>query len=67
MSMYYLDKEELQTFDGIINTLYMQKTVELIEKFVQDTGEHPQTTYKRVFDEIFRILNEAKSSVDAYL
>jgi type II restriction enzyme len=65
--MYQLDKKEQHILNGIIKTLYMQKTIELVENFVQDCGCEPKTAYKRVFDEIFRILNEAKNSVDAYL
>jgi hypothetical protein len=66
-SMYKLNKEEQQTLDGVKNTPYMHKTVELIEKFVQEYGSEPQAVYKKAFDEIFRILNEAKNSVDVYL
>jgi type II restriction enzyme len=65
--VYKLDNEEQHTLDYIINTPYMQKTIELIEKFVQKCGDMPHTAYKKAFDEIYRILNEAKTSVDLYL
>ncbi|MDR2659944.1 MAG: hypothetical protein LBC27_08175 [Spirochaetaceae bacterium] len=65
--MYKLDKDEESTLDGILKTPYMRKTIELIEKFVCESGDKPQSAYKKAFDEIFRILNEAKSSVDVYL
>ncbi|MDR1147824.1 MAG: BsaWI family type II restriction enzyme [Spirochaetaceae bacterium] len=65
--MYQLDKEEQRTLDNIMNTPYMQKAIELIEKFIRECGYEAKIANKKVFDEIFRILNEAKISVDAYL
>jgi type II restriction enzyme len=65
--MYQLDKEEQNILNSVMNTPYMKKTIELIERFVQQCEEEPQFAYKKVFDEIFCILNEAKSSVDSYL
>jgi type II restriction enzyme len=65
--MYQLNKEEKRILDGVINTPYMQKNVELIERFVRGYESDRRLAYKEVFDEIFYILNEAKSSVDVYL
>jgi type II restriction enzyme len=63
-----LNKEEQRTLDNIKATPYMQKTVALIESFVEKHESKSQkTAYLLAFDEMFRILNEAKSFVDAYL
>jgi type II restriction enzyme len=61
-----LNKEEQKTLDVIKTTPYMQKTVDLINSFVKEQKD-AKTAYMFVFDEIFRILNEAKSFVDEYL
>ncbi|MDR0646446.1 MAG: BsaWI family type II restriction enzyme [Elusimicrobiota bacterium] len=46
----------------------MKKTVDLIENFVKNhKGKNKGIAYLAVFDEVFRILNEAKTSVDTYL
>ena len=63
-----LNKEEQKTLDNIKSTPYMQKTVALIDSFIEKhVKKNNKTTYVLVFDEIFRILNEAKSYVDEYL
>ena len=61
-----LNKEEQKTLGNIKATAYMQKTVALIEGFVEK-HKSKKKAYLLVFDEMFRILNEAKSFVDEYL
>jgi type II restriction enzyme len=65
--MYELTKAEQKIMNGIKKTPYMKKTIELIEKFVQQSKSKQQDAYKNVFDEIYRILYEAKDHVDRYL
>jgi type II restriction enzyme len=61
--MAQLNKDEQKTLESIKVTPYMAKTIALVEEFVaRNNGD-----YLAVFDEVFRILNEAKSSVDEYL
>lgn len=63
-----LNKEESKALADIKLTPYMQETVALIENFVKS---HPSKKKKAVllatFDEIFSILNKAKTFVDKYL
>jgi len=63
-----LNKEEQKSLEGIKAIPYMEKTIALIEDFVEvyPTNEIKEA-YLAVFDEIFRILNETKSFVDDYL
>lgn len=63
-----LSKEEIKTIENILSTPYMQKTIELVDNFVKDhSSKDKKESYVAVFDEIFRILNEAKPFVDDYL
>ena len=63
-----LSKEENKVLDGIKATPYMEKTIALVEEFVEKhTSNSIKIAYLVVFDEIFRILNEAKPFVDNYL
>ena len=63
-----LNNEEQKSLESIKAIPYMEKTIALIEDFVEvyPTNEMKEA-YLAVFDEIFRILNEAKSFVDDYL
>lgn len=61
-------KDENNLLKNIKATPYMEKTIALVESFVENYANGNQRmAYLAVFDEIFRILNEAKSYVDAYL
>jgi type II restriction enzyme len=63
-----LNKEENKTLESIKANPYMQKTIALVETFVKKHEcKDRKVTYLAVFDEVFRILNEAKSFVDEYL
>jgi type II restriction enzyme len=63
-----LNTVEIRVLENIKATPYMQKTIALVENFVENyTGKDKQVAYLEVFDEIFRILNEAKSFIDDYL
>ena len=68
MASLQLNKEEEKILENIRTTPYMQKTIALVEDFIK---KHPskdkKTSYLVVFDEIFTILNEAKTFVDEYL
>ncbi|MDR2704989.1 MAG: BsaWI family type II restriction enzyme [Planctomycetaceae bacterium] len=65
--MYKLTKAEQKIMDGIKKTPYMKKTIELIEIFVQKSKLKQQDAYKKVFDEINRILYEAQKHVNKLL
>lgn len=65
--MYKLTKDEQKTLNSILDTAYMQKTVELIDEFVENSGKSKKVAFKSAFDEIYTILNAAKSYVDVYL
>lgn len=66
--MYELNKQEQKSLDKIISTPYMVKTIQLIEDFVSNHEiQDKSITYKAVFDEVFQILNNARSFVDDYL
>jgi hypothetical protein len=63
-----LNKEENRVLERIKTNSYMQKTIALVENFVEiHTSNDKKVAYMAVFDEVFRILNEAKSFVDEYL
>jgi len=63
-----LNKEEQKSLENIKAIPYMEKTIALIEDFVKEyPTQDDKMAYLAVFDEIFRILNEAKSFVDEYL
>jgi type II restriction enzyme len=63
-----LNKEENKVLESIKANPYMQKTIALVEKFVENyESNDKKIAYLAVFDEVFRILNEAKSFVDEYL
>jgi type II restriction enzyme len=66
--MIQLNKDEQKTLKSIKTTPYMQKTIALIEDFVKNhSSKDENIAYLSVFDETFRILNEAKTDVDTYL
>jgi type II restriction enzyme len=65
--MYELNKQEQKLLDKITSTPYMVKTIQLIEEFVSNHEDEESIAYKAVFDEIFQILNNARSFVDNYL
>lgn len=65
--MYRLTKEEQRIIMNIAALPYMRKTIELIERFVHDRDRSAKMAYKKVFDELFRILNEARHHVEEYL
>ena len=59
---------ENKVLENIKATPYMLKTIDLIEEFVENhAGKDRKVAYLAVFDEIFYILNTAKSYVDEYL
>ena len=63
-----LNNVENKALEGIKATPYMQKTIALVEDFVENyAGKDRKVAYLAVFDEIFHILNKAKSYVDKYL
>jgi len=63
-----LNKGENRTLESIKANPYMQKTIALVDNFVKNhTSKNKKVAYLAVFDEVFRILNEAKSFVDEYL
>jgi type II restriction enzyme len=63
-----LNKEENKTLESIKANPYMQKTIALVEDFIENHRSNDEkVAYLAVFDEVFRILNEAKSFVDEYL
>jgi len=63
-----LNKEENKTLESIKANPYMQKTIALVDNFVENhASKNKKVAYLVVFDEVFRILNEAKSFVDEYL
>lgn len=66
--MYELTREEKKTFKTIQAIPYMEHTIRHIEDFVSNhPSKNKATAYKAAFDEIFRILYEAKPFVDQYL
>lgn len=63
-----LNKEEHKALETIKANQYMKKTVALIEDFVENhSSKNREKAYLAVFDEVFRILNEARSFVDKWL
>jgi type II restriction enzyme len=66
--MAKLNDEERKTLENIKAKPYMVKVIDLVENFVEEyKNKDKKLAYLIVFDEIFRILNEAKKFVDAYL
>ncbi|MCL1946104.1 MAG: BsaWI family type II restriction enzyme [Chitinivibrionia bacterium] len=57
---------EQKTLEIIKLTPYMSKTIDLIDEFVEKST-NKKSAWIIVFDEIYRILNEAKIFVDDYL
>jgi type II restriction enzyme len=63
-----LNKEENKVLESIEANPYMKKTIALVEKFVKNhVSKDKKIAYLAVYDEVFCILNEAKSFVDDYL
>jgi len=65
--MYQFTSDEKRTLKAIRENPYMKRTLELIEERVSKSKKTPKDAYKSVFDELYEILNEAKSFVDGYL
>jgi len=65
--MYPFTNDEKKTLKAIRENPYMKRTLELIEERVNKSNKTPKDAYKSVFDELYEILNEAKSFVDGYL
>jgi type II restriction enzyme len=65
--MYQLTSDEKRTLQTIRDTPYMKRTLELIEEHVNKSKLKPQDAYTSVFDDLYEILNEAKTFVDSYL
>ena len=65
--MYPFTKDEARTMQAIRDNPYMKRTLELIEERVNKSKQKPKVAYKSVFDDLYEILNEAKSFVDDYL
>ncbi len=64
-----LNKEERKKLNDIRANPYMQKAVALIDDYIEShrSGFSEADAYTAVFDEVFRILLEAKPYVDEYL
>ena len=63
-----LNKAESKTLESIKAKPSMQKTIALVENFVENhESNDKKIAYLAVFDEVFLILNEAKSFVDEFL
>jgi type II restriction enzyme len=63
-----LNKEESKELERIKAKPYMQKAIALVENFVENhPSKDKKVAYLAVFDEMFRILSEAKPYVDEYL
>jgi len=65
--MYQFTSDEKRTLKTIRENPYMKRTLELIEDRVNKSKLTPQDAYKSVFDDLYEILNEAKTFVDGYL
>jgi len=65
--MYQFTSDEKRTLKTIRENPYMKMTLELIEERVNKSKLKPQDAYKSVFDDLYEILNEAKTFVDRYL
>ena len=61
-----LNKNELKVLKNIIETAYMKPTISLIDRYVEKKADK-LNRFKKVFDELYTILNEAKPFVDDYL
>ncbi|MDR2125960.1 MAG: BsaWI family type II restriction enzyme [Prevotellaceae bacterium] len=64
--MLQLNNEEQKTLESVKATPYMAKTIALVEDFVSRQSSQ-KAGYLAVFDEVFYILNEVKTTVDSYL
>jgi len=63
-----LNKEENKNLESIKANPYMQKTIALIEDFVENhKSKNKKVAYLAVFDEVFSILKEAQPFVEEYL
>ena len=65
--MYSLNKFELQTIQNIVQAPYMACAIGLVDKFIEKSKLSQQKATEIAFNEIYRILNESKSSVDDFL
>ena len=65
--MYSLNSFEMQSMQGILMSPYMIYAVKLVDEFIQKNKQPQVEATKNVFNEIYRILNESKSSVDEFL
>jgi type II restriction enzyme len=65
--MYSLNHFEMRAMQGILQSPYMACAVGLVDKFIQKNGQSQAKATGDVYNEIFRILNESKSSVDEFL
>ena len=65
--MYSLNRLEMQSMQGILQSPYMACAVGLADKYMQKNKLLTIEATKNAFDEIYRILNESKSSVDDFL
>jgi type II restriction enzyme len=66
--MTQLNKDEQKTLENINDTPYMAKTIALVNDFAaKHASKNAKSVWLAVFDEVFRILNEAKTAVDIYL
>ena len=61
-----LNKDEQKTLKDIKETAYMKKTISFIDNFIKKHNIK-EIAHLLVFDELFNILNDAKSYVDGYL
>jgi type II restriction enzyme len=63
-----LNKEEQKALESIKTIPYMEKTIAFIDDFIKNYPlKDNKAAHIAAFDEIFRILNEAKPFVDEYL
>ncbi|MCL2065591.1 MAG: BsaWI family type II restriction enzyme [Candidatus Cloacimonetes bacterium] len=61
-----LNKHEQKVLKDIKETLYMKKTISFIDIFIKKHS-NKELAHSLVFDELYNILNDAKSYVDGYL
>jgi type II restriction enzyme len=57
----------MQALQGISQSPYMACAIGLADKFIEKSKQSQTESTEAVFDEIYRILNESKSSVDDFL
>jgi type II restriction enzyme len=65
--MYSLNHLEMQGMNDILQSPYMAHAIELVDKFIQKSKLSEVQATKEAFNEIYRILNESKNSVDEFL